>query len=141
MLPPLFLAFRSTVRKETHSWLMALAGCGVLLLVTACGSSATSTSSAASNPSSAMSASAAVLGAGAPAANVSASKAAYDDCLQAHGAVLPTAKPTGKPTDKPTAKPTGTAGGHKGDNAIPAAARSACASLKPAGNPKKKAQG
>lgn len=141
MLPKLFPAFRSTVRNATHSRSMALAGCGVLLLVTACGSAATSASSAASNPSSTTSASAAVLGAGAPAANVSASKAAYDDCLQAHGAVLPTGKPTDRPTDKPTAKPTGTAGGHKGDSAIPAAARSACASLKPAGNPKKKAQG
>ena len=96
-------------------------------------------SSTESNPSSAASAPAAVLGTGSPAASVSASKAAYNSCLRAHGAVLPTAKPTDKPTDKPTAKPTGTPGGHKGDSAIPAAARAACASLKPAGNPKKKA--
>jgi hypothetical protein len=141
----LFPAFRSTVRSATHSWFMTLAGCGVLLLATACGSAATpAASSAGSNPSSAASAPAVVLGTGSPAANVSASKAAYNSCLRAHGAVLPTAKPTDrptdKPTDKPTAKPTGTPGGHKGDNAIPAAARAACASLKPAGNPKKKTQ-
>jgi hypothetical protein len=36
------------------------------------------------------------------------------------------------PTARPTAKPTaGTASGHKGTGAIPAAARTACASLRP----------
>jgi hypothetical protein len=109
---------------------MALAAGGVLVLATACGSSAPSAPVAAA-------------GSASSSATASASQAAYTTCLRQHGAVVPTRtaqKPTAKPTAKPTVKPTGTAGpagGHKGGGTIPAAARAACASLRPA-NPNHK---
>jgi hypothetical protein len=134
MFATLFPAFVSTVRSATRTWCTALAVSGVLALATACGSS-----SATSDPTAAAAAS--------PSTIVLASQAAYFNCLREHGAVppakptgKPTAKPTPKPTVKPTAKPTGTASGHKGAGTVPAAARTACASLRPSGaNHKNKA--
>jgi hypothetical protein len=132
MLATLFPAFLSTVlstvRSAARGWCAALTAGGVLVLATACGSSAPS-------------APAAAAGTVSPALTISASQAAYISCLRAHGAVVPTrpagkptAKPTAKPTLKPTAKPSpGASGAHKGGGTVPAAARAACASLRPAG--------
>ena len=107
-----FPAFRSTPRRAKRSWYVTLAGCGLLALVTGCGSATAAPSTAA---------------AAAPASSVSssgASQGAYAACLREHGAAIPTGKPTAKPTGA-------AAGGHKGPSAIPTAARDACASLKP----------
>ena len=121
----LFPAFLSTARRATRGWCTALAACGVLVLATACGSSSPTDPPASTGA------------AAAPSVTLSASQAAYTACLRQHGAVLPT-KPAGKPTAKPSVKPTakpspGATGAHKGGGTIPAAARAACASLKPAG--------
>jgi hypothetical protein len=58
------------------------------------------------------------------ASSTSASQTAYVACLREHGADVPTAKPTAKPTPAAT-------GERRGTGAIPAAAREACASLRP----------
>ena len=134
MFATLFPAFVSTVKSATRTWCTALAVGGVLALATACGSSP-----ATSDPTATAAAS--------PSTIVVASQAAYFNCLREHGAVLPakpagkpSPKPTAKPTVKPTAKPTGTASGHKGGGTVPAAARTACAPLRPSGaNHKNKA--
>lgn len=112
-----FPAFRFTPLRAKRSWYAALAGCSMLALVVGCGSAtaAPSTAAAAAAPS------------GSAAAG--ASQSAYAACLREHGAAAPTAKPTAKPT-------AGATGGHKGGGAIPAAARDACASLRPHTNQK-----
>jgi len=115
--------FRSAAipAKITRNAVIAGASCGVLLMTAACGSQA---ASAAGTP-------AAVAAAASPSAT---SMAAYLTCLRQHGAAVPTARPTARPTVMPTARPTAKAAGHVGtDSKLPAAARTACASLRPAG--------
>ena len=116
----LFPAFRSAPLRVKRSWYATLAGGGVLALVTACG-----TATAAPG--------AAVAATSSSASSAGASQAAYISCLREHGANVPTTKPTTMPTAKPTA---GAASAHKGTGAIPAAARTACASLRPHANQK-----
>ena len=112
----LFPAFRSTPLRVKRSWYVTFAGGGVLALVTACG-----TATAAPG--------AAVAATSSSASSAGASQAAYVSCLREHGANVPTTMPTAKPT-------AGAASGHKGTGAIPAAARTACASLRPHANQK-----
>ena len=107
-----FPAFRSTPLRTKRSWYVTLVGCGVLALVTGCGSATAAPSTAAAATASSVSA-------------AGASQPAYAACLREHGAVAPTAKPTAD-----------AAGGHKGPGAIPTAARQACASLRPHPNQK-----
>jgi len=106
------VAFFGTLRSAviranlSRNTVMAGTGCGLLLMATACAAPSSSTSSTS------------VAAAPAPA---TASQAAYVACLRQHGVAAPTTKPTAKAT------------GQKGaDNKIPAAAREACASLRPA---------
>ena len=115
----LFPAFRSTPLRVKRSWYAALAGGGVLALVTACGT-ATAAPGAAG---------AAVAATSSSASSAGASQAAYVSCLREHGANVPTTMPTAKPT-------AGAATAHKGTGAIPVAARTACASLRPHANQK-----
>jgi hypothetical protein len=120
----LFPAFRFAPLRARRSWCAALVGCGALALVAGCGSAtaAPGTAAAAAAPS---------------ASPAAASRTAYVACLRQHGADVPTAIPTTKPTTKPTA---GAAGSRKGTDAIPAAARQACASLRPSAHQKNTAQ-
>jgi hypothetical protein len=62
-----------------------------------------------------------------PASAAATSRAAYVTCLRQHGMAVPTAKPTAKPTGQKAA-----------DDKIPAVAREACASLRPANGMRKR---
>ena len=115
----LFPAFRFAPLRPRRSWYVALVGYGALALVAGCGSATAAPGMAAS--------------AATPSASLAGpSRTAYVACLRQHGADVPTVMPTTKPTAMPTAKPTAdAAGARKATGAIPAAARDACASLRP----------
>jgi hypothetical protein len=103
---------------------LILAGSGLLMLTVGCGSNSTSSAAAADPPSSASAAATSSAGTSSSGTSAAgASREAYVTCLRQHGATVP----TGKPTGTPTAEPAGVT------NKIPAAAREACASLRPAG--------
>jgi hypothetical protein len=109
---------------------LILAGSGLLMLTVGCGSNSTSSVTAADPAASPSSTSAAGTSSSGTTAS-SASREAYVTCLRQHGATVPATAPTSKPASKPTGMPTGKPGSKT--NMIPAAARAACASLRPAG--------
>jgi hypothetical protein len=109
---------------------LILAGSGLLMLAAGCGSSSAPTAAAADPAASPSNTSSAGT------SSSSASREAYVTCLRQHGATVPAGTPATMPTSTPastpaTSMPTSKPGGNR--NAIPAAAREACASLRPAG--------
>jgi len=85
----------------------------VLALATGCGAASAAGASAPSSPS-----------ASAVSAAANSGSVAYQTCLRQHGATVPTAKPTASPGG----------GSHGSASKVPAAARQACASLRPSGS-------